>query len=71
VQLLGEVAVFGEAGEFDQAPQRELAPAAAHFRPAQRGHEVACLALQLRLAAGEGLDLRAQAGEGVAPLALE
>ena len=71
VQLLGEVAVLGEAGELDQAAQGQLAPAAAHLRTAQRGDQIARLALQLRLAAGEGLDLRAQAREGIAPLALE
>ena len=34
--LLGEIAVFGHAGELDHATQREFAPAAAHFRASQR-----------------------------------
>ena len=71
LQLLGEVAVLAQAGELHQAAQRQLAPAAAHLRAAQRRDQVARLALQLRLAAGERLDLRAQAGEGLAALALE
>ena len=71
LQLLGEVAVLAEAGKLHQAAQRELAPAAAHLRAAQRGDQIARLALQQRLAAGERLDLGAQGGEGVAALALE
>ena len=60
-----------ESGEFHQAPQGEFTPATAHLRAAQRGHEVARLALQLRLSEGNGLDLRAQARERVAPLAFQ
>ena len=70
-QLLGEVAVLGEAGELDQAAKRQLAPAAAHLGTAERGGEVARLALQLRLAAGERLDLGAESRKGLAALALE
>ncbi len=71
LQLLGEVAVLAEAGELHQAAQCQLAPTAAHLRAAQRGDQIARLALQLRLAAGERLDLGAQGREGVAALALE
>ena len=71
VQLLAEVAVLGEACELDQALEGELAPAAAHLRTAQRVDEVTGLARQQRLAAGEALDLHAQAREGIAPLAFQ
>jgi hypothetical protein len=47
------------------------APAAAHLGAAQRGHQVACLALQLALGTGQRLDLGAQPDERLAPLALE
>src|SRR5205807_1482004 len=55
----------------DQAAKRQLAPAAAHLGTAERGGEVTRLALQLRLAAGEGLDLGAESRKGLAALALE
>jgi hypothetical protein len=55
----------------ERPPQRELTPAAAHLGPAQRGHQIARLALQQRLAPGERLDLRAQTREGIAALAFE
>ena len=71
VQLLGEVAVLGHAGELDDPPQRHLAPAAAHFRPAQRRDEIARLALQLRVTARQPFDLRAQRREGIATLVLQ
>ena len=71
LQLLAEVAVLGEPGELHQAPQRELTPAPAHLRAAQRVHKIAGLARQERLAAREALDLGAQAREGVATLALQ
>src|SRR6185437_15215899 len=71
VQLLREVAMLTQAGELDQPPQRELAPAAAHFRTAKRGDEVACLALQLALTACQRLDLCAQGRVSLLPLALE
>src|SRR5688572_31268051 len=37
LRLLGEVAVLHHARQLDQATQRELAPAAAHFGAPQRG----------------------------------
>ncbi len=47
--LLGEIAVLGQARQFDHAAQRQLAPATAHLRPPQRRDQVAGFALQRRL----------------------
>ena len=70
-QLLGEIAVLGEPGELDDAPQAQLAPAAAYLGAAQGRREVARLARELRLPAAQGLDLGPERREGLAPLALE
>ena len=57
VLLLGEIAVLGHARELHHATQRDLAPAAAHFGTAQRGRQVAGLALQEILHLDEIFDL--------------
>ena len=58
-------------GQFHDAPQREFAPAAAHFRTAQRGHQIAGLAFQPSLAARQLLDLAAQRWPGFAAIRVE
>ena len=64
--LFGEIAVLGHAGQLDDAPQREFAPAAAHFRAPQCRGEIARLALQERLHVHEALDLPGEFAGGLA-----
>src|SRR5690606_9167334 len=71
LKLLGEVAVLGHSRELHDAAERQLAPAPAHLRPAERRHEIARFALQLRMAVSQPLDLRAERGERIAPLPFE
>ena len=56
VHLLDEIAALDHAREFGEPPQRHLAPLAAHFGSAQRGDEVARLALQRDLAERDALE---------------
>ena len=67
--LLGEIAVLGQARELDHAAQRDLAPAAAHFRTAQCGGQIARLALQERLHVHQALDLAGDLAGGLAVFA--
>ena len=69
--LLLEVAVGDHAGELDDALELHLAPAAAHVRGAQRGHEVPRLLLQPGLALRDGPQLLADAGDRRQPRLLE
>jgi hypothetical protein len=57
LRLLGEVAVLDHARQLDQTPQRELTPAAAHFRSPQRRRQIARLALQDVLHVHQAFDL--------------
>ena len=71
MRLLGEVHACRHAGEFDQPPQRDLTPLAAHVGTAQSGDEIAGLARQQALAARERFDLGAHHGKRVDALALD
>ena len=66
-----EVAMLDHAGELDEAAQRDLAPLAAHLRPAQRAHEVARLGAQGVLARRQRLELRADAAVRLAARLVE
>ncbi len=55
--LFTKIAVIEHAGEFDHAPQLDLAPTAAHGRLSQRTDEVAGLAAQRNLLAHQLLHL--------------
>ncbi len=68
LHLLGEVALLDHAGQFHHPTQRQFAPAPAHFRPPQRRHQVAGLALQSHLAPRQQFDLAAQRHFGIAAL---
>ena len=69
--LFDEVAAVGHSGQFDDAFQRELAPAAAHFRPPQGGGQIPRFALQERLHVDEALDLAGKFAGGLATFAFQ
>ena len=69
--LLAEVAVVDHAGELDDALQLHLAPAAAHVRGAERGHEVARLRAQALLSLGDRAELLADRRDRAQALLLE
>ena len=71
MHLLDEVAVLHHAGEFREPPQRHLAPLAAHLGAAQRGDEVARLALQRLLPERHAFERSAQRPERFRALLLD
>jgi hypothetical protein len=57
VHLLNEVAMLHHAREFDQSPQRDFTPLAAHLRPAQCLNQILRFLGQRLLADLHGLKL--------------
>ncbi len=71
VHLLGEVAVLDHAGKLGKPAQRQLAPLAAHFRPAQCVDQRPRLLLQRLLSDRHRLDRAAEAAERLGALFLD
>ena len=69
--LRAEIAVLQHAGHFDHAAQLNFTPPSARARRAQRGHQFARLAAQLRLRLDQAAHLLAESGIGSGARLLE